>query len=306
MDVRRSRLLAAPVLLLLLGGACSGERSSPREARPASTAGKDSAKDKGKKKKVPPRTKPAEAPDIADLNLEVTALQVLHHLQPTPAQLKRLARLARSTASSPPRKEIKVSDKFRQKLTDLRDALAGGGDDEKIDELFEALDKLREKEEPDFDEVEVTDEARKEAPGLLRDFGARQVVGYLAAVADEFPDPTERLLAALERSRKLRGQEWRNLRDDVAYQVGWLLAGLDSRAETKVREQVAKLLTDAYRLEDKEFKARQSELEKQVRALTARAEPTDVVRHFMQRTLAELLSNPRLGVALAALQKKGK
>jgi hypothetical protein len=241
-------------------------------------------------------------PDLGDVNMEVTALQVMYYLQLNPAQRATLARLAGKTAAeAPPRKVHKVSPAYRKTLRALRDAL-GTGDDEKIEKELEALDKLKEKEEPDFDDVEVTDEARKQAPGLVKMLSARQIAIYIGGV-DDFPDPAERLHEALAESRKRRGNEWRGYRDDIAFEVGYLVVGLDASAEEKVRGQVTALLNKAQRLSDKEFKTEKAGLDKAARAIAARVGPLDVIRHYVQRVLAELLSNHRLKAALA---RRGK
>jgi hypothetical protein len=251
------------------------------------------------------KTPKADKPNANLLNLEVTALQMLYHLQATPAQLKYLGGLAEATAAKPPRSSPRVSDKYRKTLTSLRDALAAE-DDERIDKLFGELDALTEKEDPEFDEVEITPAARKRAPEALRRLSPRQVAVYVSGVADEFPDPLDRLAKAFDESRKLVAKEWTDVRDDVAYQLGWLLGGIDSAGEEKVREQVTALLDKAHRLDTKEFKAQASARDKAARALAGRVGPTDVIRNFMERSLAELLSNPRLRAAVELRAKKPK
>jgi len=108
----------------------------------------------------------------------------------------------------------------------------------------------------------------------------------------------------MEQSRKLRGKEWQGLRDDSAYQVGWLVAGLDADLEEKVRDKATALLNRAYRLDEKDYAKQRAELEKQARALAGKLGPTDVIRHFMERVLAETLSNHRLAAAIEARQKR--
>jgi hypothetical protein len=257
-------------------------------------------------KEAPAADKKDGAADVGDLNLEVTALQVLYDLQVTPAQLKELAELAPKTASAPgPRKEVKVSAEYRRALTRLSDALAENRE-EGVEDLLTGLDKLRDKESPEFDDVEISDGARKAAPGLLRKLSARQVVAYAAVLGSNFPDPGEKLLGALEKSRELTGKEWRNLRDAVADDVGWLVAGLDVEAEERVREQALALLNKSARLTAREHLDQKADLEKTARALVGKVGPTDVVRNYMERNLAELLSNPRLAAAVALRQRKGK
>jgi hypothetical protein len=245
--------------------------------------------------------------DVNVLSMEVVALQALHQLQATPAQLEELKRLAATTAEKVgPRRQVEVSDKFHKALAQLRDALVAGKE-ERIDELNRAIDELREKEKPDLDDSsEVSDDARREAPALLRRFSARQVAGFLADYAADFPDPVEMLTGAFDEVRKLSRREWGGLRDDVAEQVGWLVSGLDGDAEERARDKAAALITRARQLKDAEFKKQRPELEKAARELAAKVGPTDVHRHFMEHALAELLSNPRLGAAVEARLKAMK
>lgn len=245
--------------------------------------------------------------DANVLSMEVIALQALHQLQPTPEQLEELKRLAATTAEKVgPRRQVEVSDKFHKALAELRDALVEGKE-ERIDELNRALDQMREKEKPDLDDfTEISDAARREAPALLRKFSARQAAGFLADYAADFPDPVEMLTGACEEVRKLSRREWGGLRDDVAEQVGWLVAGLDGEAEEKVREQAAALLTRARNLKEDDFKKQRPQLEKAARELAGKVGPTDVHRHFLEHALAEVLSNPRLAAAAEARLKRLK
>jgi hypothetical protein len=262
--------------------------------------------------RVPEKSRPASggkaAPtDLNDLSMEVGALQVLSQLQLTRAQLEELARRARSTAQTPePRTEPKASAKIRQTLLDLRRALLEG-DAEKIEKLNEDLDKLFEKEQPEFeDSVEITDAARDQAPDLLRRLSARQAALFLAGYADGLPDPRERLAEAIEEVRKRPDKEWQPLRDEVADEVSWLVAGLDVDAEAVVRDRVTALLDRAHRLKDEAFKEKRAELDKEVDRIVGKLGPTDVHRHFLERTLAELLSNPRLAAAIEARLRNDK
>jgi hypothetical protein len=245
--------------------------------------------------------------DLNEVSLEVAALQALAQLQLTPAQLKDLARRARDTTQKEqPRQVVSASDKFRQTLTGLRNALVAN-DPQRIDELGSALNELYDKEKPELDDsVEITDEARRQAPEVLRRLSAPQVAGYLGAYADQVPDPGEMLADALREARKLSGMEWQQLRDDAAEQVGWLLAGPDAEAEEQVRDDVTALLNRAHRLSARDFAAQKGKLEEKARALAGKLGPTDVLRHYMERSLAELLSNPRLPAAVVAHLKKKK
>lgn len=240
---------------------------------------------------------------VGDLNAEVTVLNVLHALDLTPAQAETMAKLAAKTMqAAPPRKMVKVSDAFKKTLAGLREALVKH-DDEKVDELFAKFDELRQKEDPEFDEIEVTDAARAETPRVVGLLSARQVANYIASIPD-FPDPVERLTDAMEAGRKLTGKEWQGLRDDIAYQVGYLVAGLDAKADEKVRDRAAALLNKAQGLGEKAYAGQKAALEKEARELVGKVGPTDVIRHFMERVVAETLSSHRLEAALEARAKK--
>jgi hypothetical protein len=276
------------VVVLLLGGLAAGAAALrvPEKARPASG------------------DQPGPT-DLNDLSMEVGALQMLHLLQLTPAQLQDLAQRARSTAQTPePRTEPKVSARMRQTFRDLRRALLAG-DAEKIDQLNRDLDKLFEKEQPEFEDgVEISDAARDQAPDVLRRLSARQAALFLAGYADTFPDPRERLAEAITEVRKRPDKEWQPLRDEVADAVAELVAGLDVDAEAGVRDRVTALLDRAHRLKDDAFKEKRAELDREVDRIVGKLGPTDLHRHFLERSLAELLSNPRLAAAIEARLRK--
>ena len=114
---------------------------------------------------------------------EVVVLQVLHAFDLKTSQLKEMARLAAKTAQKPPpRKGIRASDNYRKALAELRLALVDN-DDDRIDKAHTALDALREKENPDFDDVEITDAARKQAPRLTPDAAGNTEQALASAMA---------------------------------------------------------------------------------------------------------------------------
>ncbi|MFM7151527.1 MAG: hypothetical protein ACKO23_17010 [Gemmataceae bacterium] len=237
--------------------------------------------------------------NVADLMAEIDVLNVLAVLQPTEAQMQAMRKVAPKTMQpTPPKKLVKVSDELRKTIAALRDAMAQG-EEEKIEKLYPKYDEMREKENPEVDEVEITDAAREQAPALFRMLSARQVVGYVGAIA-EFPDPMEQLMATIDESRKVRGKEWQILRDATAFQAAWLIAGLDAKIEEENREKALALLNKAARLSDTEFAAQRGRLETEARALVGKVGSTDVIRNYIERLLAELLSNHRLEAVLGA------
>jgi hypothetical protein len=270
------------------------EKDKPK-SKSKTKKGKDDSKDKDDKDD---KGKSSFA-DLGDIHAEVTVLQVLQALQPTRAQLELLAKVAEKTMQRPPaRKLLKVTDKYKKALTALRDALVSGNDD-KIDEATSDLDDIRESEDPDYDETDITDEARKAAPKVLKAFSARQVATYIGGL-DDFPDPLDQLREAIGESRKRTGKEWTSYRDDVAYQVGWLVAGLNTSREEKVRKEATDLLNKISKMSEKQFQARRDDLEKGAAEVIGNVGPTDIIRNFMERLLAEALSNHRLAKAIEA------
>lgn len=242
---------------------------------------------------------------LNDLSMEVAALQAIHQLQLTPAQLQMVRKFAKETAQeSNSRGAAQASAEFRRILSALRDALIDE-DDEEIDQLQEELDDLREKEKPELEEsIEVTEAARQRAPELLQLLRPRQIASYLAAHAEEVPEPLERILEALSKVRDLNAKEWKQLRDEVSEEVGRGVAGLDFDKASQVGDKVIQLLIHARALKDDEFKSERPELEKTAREIVGNLSPLDVLRHALALDLAELLSNPRLLAAVEARLKK--
>jgi hypothetical protein len=262
----------------------------------------------------PKKAEPAEAPleeeipkgDLNHLNLEVTALEMMYQMRITQAQMEHLQKLIPATTlGAPPPREVAISPEFARALGAFHAALVDN-DDDRIAEVSARLEKLREKESPEFDDVEISEGARQRTQEFYRTLSARQVASYITDYADNFPDPLEKILDAFDDVRKLPGREWEEERDEVAGQVGWLIAGLDTKTEENVTKQVTELLNRVHALKDEDYKTRRVELAKEAEAITAKVGPTEVIRHFVERSVAELLSNPRLADAVEARLKMEK
>jgi hypothetical protein len=245
--------------------------------------------------------------DLNTVSLQVAALQTLHQLAATPAQLEGLAKLAKETAAKgEKRKAAKASEKFRKTLTDLRDALVNA-DEDKIEELSDTLDEVRDSEEPDLDDgVALTDEARRRAPDAWRLFTTRQTANFLSLYGDDIPDPLTLLLDALDQSRKLSAEEWKDYSEGLVEKAGWLLGGVDAGRARKAGDKVAALLEGIRALKDDELKAKRPDLEQEIHKLVETVGPTAVLRHILDHDMAELLSNPQLPAALEARLKNVK
>jgi hypothetical protein len=244
-------------------------------------------------------------PSLSDLSLEVSALQTLHEFRFTPAQMQQLQKLLKETAEKPrKRKPGKASADFRTALGALHEALVEDLDDDQIDQLQEQADDLRDSENPELDDgVDITAAARKRAPEVLGRLRVRQVSSFIAANADDIFDPVERLTEALTQARKKKADDWKEHREEIAAQIGWLVAGLDEKKSQPVAAKVAALLGKARSLATEEFKKQQPALTKEAARIAGSVSPTAVLRHTAEHALAELLSNPRLGVVLKARLK---
>jgi hypothetical protein len=255
---------------------------------------------------VPAYSQQAEEIDLNDLSLEVNALQTLYTLNLSDAQLRQLQKWAAQTAQKAQKREpAKASKEYRDKLLLLRAALVDASEVDKIDQLNEDLDDLRESEKPTFDDgVELSDNARKRAPEALRLLKVQQFNTYLASLNDGLADPLDRLLEELGKIRDVKGDAWKQRREEIVDEVVRLAAGVDSAKADKLVDQVTALLSQAHGMTDAEFNKKRPKLEKTARAFLGEISPLEVVRMAVERGLAELLSNPRLSVVLDARLKK--
>jgi hypothetical protein len=248
----------------------------------------------------------ADPPAVVLLNHEVAALQTLYALDASKAQLEALRKIASQTAATPPKGlQVKVSDNYRKKLRALREALVEAVNEEEIGKLCDQLDELRDAEKPDLgDDVDITEAAVERAPEVLRMLTAGQVAGFLGSLAQDIVDPRERLLKALDEVRGLNHEKWAEAREEISEEIGRLVGGLDDEQITRVSAKVVQLLIVARSMKDGEFKAQRPDLEKQAQQILGDIGPTEVLRHVMEQSLAELLSNPCLPAALDARLKK--
>lgn len=243
--------------------------------------------------------KKAAAPqdDARLLSLEVVALQTLHRLDLTTPQLENLLRLSKGAASTPAANGAqKVTPAFVKTLKALRNALAAD-DDDSIDSLKDKLQEIMEKDKIVLDDrVPVSDAARRGAPLLVRMLTPAQALAYVQVLDEEDVDPLDMLEAALERGKNADAAAWKVLRDNAAAEAAWLFAGSDEAKSRPVAKLLAALL-DQQRSAQKAKNAA-PDLEKQLQQLTAQVDPLQMVRHAMERELAELLSNPTLPAAI--------
>ena len=183
--------------------------------------------------------------ELNDLALEVNALQTLHSLKLDESQLKKILQWAKETAQKPSKREpAKASEDYQAKLEQLRAALAAAADDDRIGNLNEDLDVLRDAEKPSFDDgVETTAAARKHAPALVRLLKVQQVKAYLDGLADDLADPLDRVLGSLDGIRELSGNAWKQRRDEIVDDAVRLSAGVDEKQADKVTDELTAILS---------------------------------------------------------------
>lgn len=248
---------------------------------------------------------PAAKVSANDLSMEVVALRAIYQLKLAPEQMKTLRPLAEKSADkSKDREEGKASAKFTKALQTARAALVEASDDEAIAKAEEELEEIREAEEPELDdEVEITSEARLRTPDVLRLLKAPQVAAWLAHNPEAVADPRDMLQGAIAKVRTLKGEEFIAFREEVAEEVGRLLAGVQAKKAERIHDRVFGLLTRAHDLSDDDAAKKLPELEKEAEEIIGRISATDVLRHVVELSIAELLSNPRLTAALDARLK---
>lgn len=262
-------------------------------------------------KKAPPDPKNVvkgkDAQDLVALKLEVDVVEKLYHLELNADQLASLLKLAETTAAKMPApREIQASAEYRKILKALHGALLEE-DEDQIQELNEKLDELQEKETIEIDdEFEMTEAGLRAAPQAFKLLSAAQVVAYLAALDDEVPDPVERILSALEEGEDLDGDEWKELRDETAEEVSWLVAGFNTENAAKAVKVVTALLDRGHRFKGEEMKKEWPALQKSAHQLVGNVSSLVVLQHYLERELAELLSNPRTATALRMRIKQMK
>jgi hypothetical protein len=256
---------------------------------------------KEEKKAEPHALKGKDAQEVVDLKREVAALETLYHLELDEAQLKALAKLAEHTAGKPKASaEASAGKDYRTALRNFRDALAEA-DEEKVEELNEKLAEIHENEEIDIEEeFEITEAARKAAPAALKLLTPTQVISYLVAQEAEVPDPVERVILTLHEGEELSDNEWKEHRQEAADEIAWLVHGFDYKQAENTAKSIVALLDKGHAQKGEALKKESPNLEKAARNLVGGCTPTMIMEHYMQRELAEFLSNPQTSAALKA------
>lgn len=240
-------------------------------------------------------------PDPAKvLSQQVWALQTLHDLDLGVSQLEALREASPKLEEEPgSRVRSRVPARYGAALEALREALIREKESPemsgRIDELRDDLESMREDEQVEIDDrVQIVDAARAAVPQVMKSLLPSQVAGYLAAYQDEIPDPIQSLTNAADQSRGLDEGKFNALAERTAKDVGMLAAGLDQDKADAAAARVRQWLTQNRELSNADYKAARPQLEKSARAMIGELDAFDVLRHWIERDVAELLSNPQL------------
>jgi hypothetical protein len=240
--------------------------------------------------------------DIQAVQIQVNALRMLRELRATPDQLRAVQQLSADTQAS--MKNVEAADphattapSYTNAIKSLHDALLSE-DDGKIEKAQDTVDDLEEKHDIDSDSwMDSTEPAREKANEAIKLFSAGQIANFIAVNSDDFPEPAQTLLSALQQCRGGSMEDFTSLRDDTAKEIAALMAGGGSKHFKAVAKSVTDLLNKVRDLSDSDFTTQRADLEKTARDLTA-ADPVEILRHWLHFQMANLLSNPQLSEVL--------
>jgi hypothetical protein len=208
-------------------------------------------------------------------------------------------------------KPTSVSKNYERVLIELRAAFIMNNE-ARIAELSEQLEELADSEQPELDDtVEMTKTSRWQAIQLLQGrFDAKRIAGYIAAYGKDFPDPRGMLT---KYTRDTKGvwpaqAQWQTTCEFLKREVSIALAGVNEKTELDVQEKVGAILDRAYGKSAEELKKEFANpysvgCRRLINEICNACGPTDVIAHILQRDVAELLSNPRLGPAMKAREE---
>ncbi|MDB5323536.1 MAG: hypothetical protein JWN40_5167 [Phycisphaerales bacterium] len=245
-----------------------------------------------------PETQVALPADLNDLSMRITALETLYEFDFTAEQLNALRTLASDTAQKDARTVAKGNAKLLQGFKDLHAALLKG-DDDKIGELKDQLDELKDDDEVDLDDdVDPTDAARAKTPEFLKKVKASQIAAYLAVHAEELSDPAEQMIDSLNEQRSGDSDDPEGDAQDAADDIAHLVVGLDAAKGKEISDQVVAWFKGNRDLKEDEFAARKASLEESAKKIVGELPAMTVIGHWLDYEIATLLSNPQLPGAI--------
>ena len=240
------------------------------------------------------------SPDISPnrLSQRISALQTLYQLQATREQLEALKKIATETAApASEQKPVQIKQDLKHVMQDFHAALVAANNSDKIEALEDKYDGLLKSEKVDFDDsYDITGAASEKAQQFCRSLTVTQVVSLVSANQDDVQDPRAVLVEALNQGRNKTGNDWNELRDSAAEDAATLTAG--DKATDALTDNYQHWLDEAHQLDDATFKQRFSDPLQAAGKITGPVVWPDVLRNWVQSSIADLLSNPELSAAL--------
>jgi hypothetical protein len=235
----------------------------------------------------------------SDLELQASALSTISDLELTPEQRDALKNMASDTAADEANVQTSNDPDYRAALQNYRDA-AIGGDDQKISDASDRLDDIRDQQnvDPKID-IRITSAARAKAEAAVKLLSSSQIANYLAEHSDDVPDAGDTIIDAIDQCRDLSDADFESLKKEACEQVDLLVNGLNASGQKNVTEQVSNLLNKARKMTARTFNNREQNLEQQARKIGT-VDAFVALRHWMEREMANLLSNPQITEVLSA------
>jgi hypothetical protein len=248
-----------------------------------------------------PTTQPASAP-AQSVELQVAALNTIDDLNLDADQLRAIRALLKSDSAAPATEPAdKGSNAYKSVLTSLREAIISEDAGKEADSE-KKLDQLRTAEHLNVaPAVAMTDFAREKSAAVLKLLRSSQIGSYLAEHGDDVPDALETILDAFDQSRGQDKAAFDAICNEASDQVSVLVGGVTNPSKSaEVMLHTAALLQNAYGMNDAQYQAGYKKLENSARRIVGRADGFTALHNWMQREIADLLSNPELPAMIDA------
>jgi len=231
------------------------------------------------------------------LLLRAQAATTIYDLELREDQLHALQKLATNTAGKPEGQPPKLGPKLRTAVAELCAALAKA-DDEKVSDLEDKVDQMKEDANIDDPTVETTDAAKSKAADVSKLLTTAQLASFVATNSDEISGPADSLIEAMDDARDGSDSDFNDVKADAANEVVMLVHGWDK--DPKLADGVDSFLTKVRKMSDAEYKAKHDALADEARRLVGTVDPFVALKHWCEAEFADLLSNPELPGAIRA------
>ena len=259
----------------------------------------------GKPKKAVPKPAPGDWPTNLNLaSMRVHAVDVIYQLDLTKEQIKALADASEGAADEHSRTTAVGNPKLVTAFEDFYHAQLSQKDDEALAKMRNQLAELVTDDQVVLDdEVRLTTKAWDRVGQFSRQLTAGQIAAYLAFHADEIADPAEKMVGLLtDLHDTTNPTEIENQVDETTRVIGREVAGKDEVKAAQVTQRVADWIKDHKTISADDLVNTHAELEASARKVVGDVPPMELLGHWVDGELAELMSNPQLPEAIEALQ----